>query len=280
MTSHDVVSRVRRCLPRKTKVGHLGTLDPDATGVLPVAVGSATKLIPHLPNLGESMKSYFAEIELGITTSTDDVSGEILDRADPSELATIGEAQVARELRAFQGIIQQIPPQVSAVRSDGERAYARARRGETVVLKARELKIARCELKTWSPGPRLLVELFIVCSSGTYIRSIARDLGAQLGVGGALSFLIRTHSGPFELADSKPLEALVNGGVEGLLLPCEFPFLSLPEAEVSDFKIKGDLVTGDLPPGDLLRTKGALLRPTQRAGEAKVEALLEALPRS
>lgn len=270
MTSHDIVYQVRRKLPRKTKVGHLGTLDPAATGVLPVAVGSATRLIPLIPDLGDRMKAYLAEIELGVRTSSDDLESEPLERCALGALSSWGEREFRRELERFEGPISQVPPQVSAIKKDGQRSYDRARRGESVELSARTVTVACCRFRGWDPV-RGRLRFFLVCSSGTYVRSIARDLGEGLGVGGALAFLVRTHSGPFELASAITLEQLADEGVSKHLWPESFPFQGLARAEVEVVE-KGREVRGAFESGyRYLAPQGLVLG--IGPGVARVEAV-------
>lgn len=193
MTSHAVVARVRRTLGTR-KVGHAGTLDPMATGVLVLGVERATRLLGHLM-LTE--KVYSATVRLGATTTTDDAEGEVTATADASHLT---EAQVREALAAFAGEIDQVPSTVSAIKVDGRRAYALARAGEEVALKARRVTIHEIEADGFrSDGAALDLDLRVRCSSGTYIRAIARDLGAALGVGGHLTALRRHSVGPFTL---------------------------------------------------------------------------------
>lgn len=271
MTSHDVVYRVRRLVPRKTKVGHLGTLDPAATGVLPVAVAGATRLISLLPDRGSCMKAYLAEIELGVSTDSDDLEGEVLRRHSPEKLSSLTESDWEAELALFRGEISQVPPQVSAIRKDGQRAYALARKGQTVELAARQVQVARCDFLSYRPGTGRL-RFFLVCSSGTYVRSMARDLGQKLGVGGALAFLVRTQSGPFALDDAVTLEALTNDGVEPHLLPCSYPFAELPTRDTT-VKEKGNSLLGDYQPGLRYLAKNGLLLGSHSPGVARVEAV-------
>lgn len=271
MTSHDVVARVRRQLPRKTKVGHLGTLDPAATGVLPVAVGSATKLIPLVPNLGDQMKAYLAEIELGVRTDSDDLEGEVWERHDTAPLADWGAQRWQAELDPFQGTLDQVPPQVSAIRKDGQRAYAMVRKGQTVELAARPIQVARCAFRDWDPRTARL-KFFLVCSSGTYVRSIARDLGDRLGLGGALAFLIRTQSGPFSLDSAVTLEEMYQHGVGPLLLPEALPFRALPRVETALLE-KGRKLRGDFSPGQRYLAPDGLLIGTDERGVARVESI-------
>ena len=200
MTSHDVVSRVRR-LAGTRKVGHAGTLDPMATGVLVLGVDRATRLLGHL-TLTE--KAYDATIRLGVTTTTDDAEGEVVSTHD---VDGVREDVVRTELARFVGEIEQVPTAVSAIKVDGKRAYARVRDGEQVELKARpvtihELVVHEVDL----PDVRISVR----CSSGTYIRAIARDLGAALGVGGHLTALRRTAVGSFDLSVARTLEQLTD----------------------------------------------------------------------
>jgi tRNA pseudouridine55 synthase len=198
MTSHDVVARVRR-LAGTRKVGHAGTLDPMATGVLVLGVDRATRLLGHLM-LTE--KSYDATIRLGVATTTDDAEGEVVatttvDGVDPEAVRT--------ELARFVGDIEQVPTAVSAIKVDGKRAYARVRDGEQVELKARPVTIHELVVHEVAlPDVRISVR----CSSGTYIRAIARDLGAALGVGGHLTALRRTAVGSFDLSVARTLEQL------------------------------------------------------------------------
>ncbi len=201
-TSHDCVAKLRRLLKTK-KIGHAGTLDPAATGVLPIAVGRATRLLQYLP----SDKAYRAVVQLGITTDTDDLDGTILTRTPATHLT---QAAVAEQLVHFQGEIQQIPPMYSAVHINGQRLYELARRGETttVDVPSRNVVVYRLDVVDWQSGDTPTITLDIVCGAGTYIRSIARDLGQRLGVGGALTSLLRTQSSGFTLETSLSLETL------------------------------------------------------------------------
>jgi tRNA pseudouridine55 synthase len=207
LTSHDVVGRVRR-LAGTRRVGHAGTLDPMATGVLVVGVEKATRLLGHLTT---HTKRYQATARLGATTSTDDREGEVLTTADPSALdpAVLDEAAVRAAFAAQVGELDQVPPALSAVKVDGRRAYARARAGEDVTLTARRVIIHALDVLDVRPGDgHVDVDLDVTCSAGTYIRAIARDAGAALGVGGHLTALRRTASGPYLVADAVELDAL------------------------------------------------------------------------
>lgn len=200
LTSHDCVARVRRLL-RTKKVGHGGTLDPAATGVLPIAVGRATRLLPYLA----AGKAYRAVIRFGLITATDDLEGAVLEQPGAAKLDI---AQVEACLPQFLGVIDQIPPSYSAVQVGGRRLYDLARQGAAVEAPLRQVEVKQLEIIGWQPGefPELTVD--IVCGPGTYIRSIARDLGAMLGVGATLAKLLRTHSSGFDLANSLSLETL------------------------------------------------------------------------
>jgi tRNA pseudouridine55 synthase len=197
-TSHDVVGRTRR-LARTRKVGHAGTLDPMATGVLLLGIGRATRLLGHL---ALTDKQYDATIRLGATTVTDDAEGEVVTTADASGVT---DADVTREVAALTGAIAQVPSAVSAVKVDGVRSYARVRSGEQVALAPRSVTVSRFEVLA-RRGDDLVVA--VTCSSGTYVRALARDLGAALGVGGHLTALRRTRVGPFDLAQARTLEQL------------------------------------------------------------------------
>ena len=196
LTSHNCVSRLRRCFGLK-RVGHGGTLDPAVTGVLPIALGPATRLLPYLP--GE--KTYRGSIQLGQTTSTDDLDGEPLTTRSWPKLTT---NQLDEALAAFRGAIAQQPPQVSAVHVDGMRAHERVRRGESMDLPPRPVTIHRLQLLDWNPATGRL-ELEVHCSAGTYIRSLARDLGTQLGCGGCLAGLRRIQALGFPIDQAVPL---------------------------------------------------------------------------
>ena len=203
LTSHDVVGRMRR-LARTRRVGHAGTLDPMATGVLVLGVDKATRLLHHLV-LAD--KAYTATIRLGQATTTDDAEGELLSEASA---AAVDESAVRTAVAALSGEIMQVPSSVSAIKVDGQRSYARVRAGEAVVLAARPVTVARFDLSALDrPEPDLLdLEVLVECSSGTYVRALARDLGAALGTGGHLTALRRTRVGPFTLDQARTLEDL------------------------------------------------------------------------
>ena len=196
ITSHDCVNVIRKIFKTK-RVGHGGTLDPSVTGVLPIAVGNATRLFQYLP----SEKTYIALIQLGKKTFTDDINGEIiLEKKWP----LLEESFINKILNDFRGVIQQKPPLISSIHYQGERAYKRARKGEKFDLPMREITIYKLKLCSWDQKSGCL-ELIIHCSAGTYIRAIARDLGEKLNCGGCLLGLRRIQAQGFEESRSIPL---------------------------------------------------------------------------
>ncbi|MCZ2859917.1 tRNA pseudouridine(55) synthase TruB [Blastococcus sp. VKM Ac-2987] len=232
MTSHDVVARARRALSVR-KVGHAGTLDPMATGLLVLGVGAATRLLGHV---GGHDKTYEATIRLGQATVTDDREGEVL---STTSAASLDDDAVRAALAAQTGPLQQVPSAVSAVKVDGRRSYDRVRAGETVELQPRSVTVHRLEVhRTSRPAPDLLdVDVTVDCTAGTYIRAIARDVGAALGVGGHLTALRRTVSGPFTVAEARVVEdaaaSLVAAGGPGFLGLTEAALLVFPARELT-----------------------------------------------
>jgi tRNA pseudouridine55 synthase len=201
-TSHDVVARVRR-LAGTRRVGHAGTLDPMATGVLVLGVGRATRLLPHL---GLAEKDYAATIRLGQSSSTDDAEGQIVAVAPA---AAVTDEAVRAAMRGLTGDLSQVPSAVSAIKVAGERAYRRVRAGEDVHLAARPVTVSRFDALAFRRHGELLdVDVDVTCSSGTYVRALARDLGTALNVGGHLVALRRTRVGPFELSAARTLDEL------------------------------------------------------------------------
>ena len=200
MTSHDVVSRVRREFGTR-KVGHAGTLDPMATGVLILGIERGTKFLAHMVT---ATKAYNATISLGASTTTDDFEGEIISQ---TSAAHITDAEILSAIANLTGDIMQKPAKVSAIKIDGKRAYQRVRDGEDVDIPARPVTVNRFEVLESRQSPRE-VDVVVECSSGTYIRSLARDLGEALGVGGHLTALRRTEVGPFSLDDASPLDSM------------------------------------------------------------------------
>ncbi len=198
MTSHDVVQKVRRTLSLK-QIGHGGTLDPLAEGVLPIAIGSACRLLRFLPH----DKVYLAGILFGQTTDTDDIEGQILSKPQASELKPPSPGQIEAGLKPFNGTIMQRPPLYSAIHQQGKRLYELAREGKNPEIAEREVVINSIEVIEYTYP---LLQLRITCGGGTYIRSIARDLGEALGCGGCLQSLVREKSGPFEITKAVKLD--------------------------------------------------------------------------
>ncbi|PRY45616.1 tRNA pseudouridine synthase B [Geodermatophilus tzadiensis] len=233
MTSHDVVARARRVLSVR-RVGHAGTLDPMATGLLVLGVGAATRLLGHL---GGSDKVYEATVRLGRTTVTDDREGEVL---TTTSAAHLDDDAVRAALAGQTGPLQQVPSAVSAVKVDGRRSYERVRAGEEVVLEPRSVTVHRIDVHAITrPTPDLVdVDVTVACTAGTYVRAIARDAGAALGVGGHLTALRRTASGPFTTARAAPVEeaaaALAAGGGPGVLSLPEAATALYPERRLTD----------------------------------------------
>jgi tRNA pseudouridine55 synthase len=230
LTSHDLVARVRRILGTR-RVGHAGTLDPLAEGVLPIALGRATRLIDRLSSAD---KEYEAWAVLGLRTSTDDAEGEPLAQNDVPDFST-QELQTA--LGTFAGQIEQVPPAYSAIKVAGRRSYDLARSGASVALSARTVTIESIELRSWE---RPVLHFRVCCSKGTYIRSLARDLGERLGVGASLGRLIRLRVGPFDLGQAVDLEELAERRSvlvlppDALLRDC--PSLVIDDAEVDHLR--------------------------------------------
>jgi tRNA pseudouridine55 synthase len=218
ISSHDVVSRVRRILGTR-KVGHTGTLDPFATGVLPVAVNDATKVIPFLD---EGVKCYQALLRLGVVTDTLDMTGRILAEGDYS---SVSRERFLELLTRFCGVISQVPPMFSAIKRDGQPLYKLARQGIEVERRPRQVEIHSLELLSFEPP---LACLRVSCSRGTYVRSLADDLGAELGCGASLQELRRIASGPFQLSNAITLAALEEAREGGTLdALCLDPFAAL-----------------------------------------------------
>jgi len=218
-TSYDCIRALKRVYLRENstppKMGHLGTLDPLAEGVLPVAIGPAGKLIRFFT----AEKVYRATIRLGLATATDDSQGAVLAEADTS---LVDETSIRAALANFGGEIEQVPPRFSAVSTGGVKAYKRARAGADFALKPKRVRISRIELLDWTP-PELEVRLTV--GPGTYIRAFARDLGAKLGVGGCIAALVRESDGPFLAADALTVAEIERTGVNGIagaLYPPDF----------------------------------------------------------
>jgi tRNA pseudouridine55 synthase len=219
-TSHDVVGRIRRLVGVR-RVGHAGTLDPLASGVLLVCVGPTTRLVEYLVGLD---KVYETTIRLGQTTTTYDAEGEVTAERPVPKTA----AEIEAALAGFRGTIRQRVPSYSAVKQDGQPLYKRAHRGETPELPEREVTIHALEMLAYEPP---LLTLRVACSSGTYIRSLAHDLGGALGCGGHVAALRRTAVGRFTLAEAAPLDTLTPDNIAARLLPPEATVAHLPRAD-------------------------------------------------
>ncbi len=222
MTSHDVVAKIRKLLKQK-RVGHAGTLDPAASGVLPICIGQGTRVAEYL---SESGKAYRAEIRFGVVTDTYDAEGAILRTMDASTLTL---ERIEEVLPQFLGTQMQLPPLYSAIKIQGQPAYKRMRAGEEITLEARPVEIYRLQIVAWEAS---VLTLDVECSKGTYIRSLAYDLGECVGYGAHLTGLVRTRSGPFTLAESISLAQLAlaveQGTVAERVFPADFALQQYP----------------------------------------------------
>lgn len=232
MTSHDVVAIARRALGTK-KVGHAGTLDPMATGVLVLGFGIGTRLLQYITD-GE--KAYDATIVLGASTVTDDADGEVIQVCSPEKLSEITDEMISNSLSRMRGVISQRPSSVSAVKVGGKRAYARVRDGEDVELPPREVTISHLEVTdTRRSHGKIEVDISVVCGAGTFIRAIARDCGDDLGVGGHLVALRRILVSPFSLTRANSVEQLKRGEINALSVEevamMRFPIRNVTEEE-------------------------------------------------
>lgn len=272
-TSHDVVAKARRALGTR-KVGHAGTLDPMATGLLVLGAGPATRLLTHLVGLD---KTYTTTIRLGVSTVTDDREGEVTATADPEAVAAVlaDPSLIAAGVATLTGDIEQSPSAVSAIKVDGRRAYDRVRAGEEVVLKKRPVTIHSFEIgepRLADNGRAIDIDAIVRCSTGTYIRALARDLGAYVGLGGHLTALRRTAVGPFDVADATSHEQLVGtdetpGDPGTLLSPAQVARLILPELRLSESEAV-----------DLAHGKRVAVDPDRMPPQPLVAAVLPVLP--
>ncbi len=245
MTSHDVVDAIRRAAGQR-KVGHAGTLDPMATGVLLVCLGQATRVAEYLM---AGRKHYRATIVLGTSTDTYDVEGEIIASSGPTDFSR---AEIEAALACFVGCIEQVPPMYSAIKRDGRPLYELARQGQTVEREPRRVEIDQIKLLDWTP-PSFIVE--VICSPGTYIRSLAHDLGQHLGSGAYLATLVRMASGQFTLEEAVSLdrleEAFQHGQEDRYLLPLDEALLDWPAmivgADDAQRVVLGQAIEGDPP---------------------------------
>lgn len=255
ITSYDVIRVLKKFLPRKVKIGHTGTLDPMATGVLPIAIGQATRIIPYIEN---DIKTYRAAMTLGGTSTTQDAWGEI----------AWGNASIAPErlnevIFSFLGDIEQIPPMYSAVHHQGKRLYHLAREGIEVERKPRQahiysIKILNVERQHDYP----VVELEVTCSRGTYIRTLCHDIGKALGSGAFLSALTRTQAGAFSISDAVNMEKIIekHGDLSYFLYQLDYPLVDMPAIKLESMSFTKKMLNGQaipiessLPPGTKVR---------------------------
>jgi len=242
ITSHDAVARTRKLIGTR-KVGHAGTLDPMATGLLVLGVNSSTRLLTWIVGLD---KEYTATIRLGAASSTDDADGELTSRASPAALAAVSESAILTAAAALTGDIEQRPSTVSAIKVAGERSYTLAREGRAAPLAARPVTVAAFEVLqvrhiTDSDGAWIDLQVRVECSTGTYIRALARDVGESLGVGGHLTALRRTRIGPFSLDSAHPLGDSLAGALlaDALIAPADvarqlFPTVTVDAQQATD----------------------------------------------
>ncbi|MHB7914935.1 tRNA pseudouridine(55) synthase TruB [Staphylococcus haemolyticus] len=245
LTSHDVVFKLRKIL-KTQKIGHTGTLDPEVSGVLPVCIGTATRVSDYVMDMG---KSYNATITLGESTTTEDQTGEVIDKVDVQENA-ININEVDAVLKQFEGIIEQVPPMYSSVKVNGKKLYEYARKGETVERPVRKVNIdsiARTSKLQFEDG-KCHFNIEVKCGKGTYIRTLATDIGKQLGYPAHMSLLTRINSGGFDIKDSITLDQISQlheqDTLQSHLFPLEYGLKSLPKIYVSDENIKTRILNG------------------------------------
>lgn len=247
LTSHDVVARLRK-ITKVRQIGHTGTLDPFATGVLPICIGKATRLIEYL----DDDKEYLATVQFGKNTATYDLEGEITATFDKK----VTEEDVKNALKDFEGEISQIPPIYSAIKVNGKKLYDYARQGQDIEIKPRKVTISKIELKEFDKTSQS-AKITVACSKGTYIRSIAYDLGAKLGCGGYLTALERTQAGKFQVNTAIKLEDLteVSQIVENLINPLDMlniPIHNLSENERARVSHGMSICNSDFPDSDIV----------------------------
>ncbi len=230
LTSHRAVAHVKRAFPRRTKIGHAGTLDPDVPGVLVICVGRATKLAQFLM---DADKAYRVEITFGLATDTEDWTGRPVDEKPADGLT---ESELQRALSNFIGTIEQVPPMYSAVRVGGRRLYELAREGMEVPRQSRWAVIKSIELLSFWPGPRARALLDVTCGKGTYMRTLCKDIGEHLGLPAHMSYLIRKRVGVLDIHDARTLEEVEEGGDSVLIEPAEalshLPAVRIPQERI------------------------------------------------
>ena len=242
-TSHDVVAKLRGLL-KERRIGHAGTLDPMATGLLTVFVGRATRAVEFAESHD---KEYLAGLRLGVTTDTQDITGSILESSDK----TVSEAELGAALCAFRGVIRQVPPMYSAIKINGQKLYELARRGKTVERREREVSIQTLELEGVDAQGDWILR--IRCSKGTYVRTLCEDIGKSLGCGGCMSALRRTRVGGFSVDQAHTLDEIQacaqRGEVEKLLLPVENIFAEYPKWQANDAQTRRIRCGNPVPAG-------------------------------
>ena len=274
MTSHDVVSKVRK-LAGTRKVGHAGTLDPMATGLLVLGIESATKLLTFIVGAD---KTYEATIRLGASTITDDREGEIINEATATQISQVGDEQIVAELSKLRGVIQQVPSAVSAIKVNGEKAYDRVRAGEVFELKSREVTISKLDLVGNLRRSENFIDLDVIvdCSSGTYIRAIARDVGKALGIGGHLTELRRTRIGSFDVENAMTLESFE--GSLPILKSVDAARSILPALEIDEeqslFIRQGKKISGEITDNTALIFANTLVAIAEPAGPASIKSVV------
>ena len=246
-TSHDVVAKLRGAT-RQRRIGHAGTLDPDATGVLLVGLGRVTRLMRFLQ---ETTKEYRGVVSFGVATDTLDAAGVELAR---QEMPDLDAATIEAALPRFRGDIEQVPPMVSALKVDGKRLHELAREGKVVDREPRSVRIDRFDLEAFVPGPLPQATVTVACSSGTYIRSLAADLGVALGGHAHLASLVRLRVGPFTLDDATPLDVLVENPVPHVLTPASA--LRAMESVTVDDDLKAAIANGKVFDASMLTVVG------------------------
>jgi tRNA pseudouridine55 synthase len=273
ITSHDVVSQVRKLLGTR-KVGHAGTLDPMATGLLVLGIESGTKLLTFI--VGKN-KTYEATIRLGSSTVTDDREGAVLKAATHEQIEVVSKDAIRSGIAKLTGAIQQRPSAVSAIKVDGERAYARVRAGEEVDLPSRDVTVFRFDLVGEIRFTNDFIELDVVveCSSGTYIRALARDLGAALRIGGHLTALRRTRVGEFEVERSFDFQedSLLNVIPIAEAAQTSLPSLNIASQDVTDL-IHGKRISGNVDGPTAVLCKGELVAIVESAGPSSLRSLV------
>ena len=273
ITSHDVVSQVRKLLGTR-KVGHAGTLDPMATGLLVLGIESGTKLLTFI--VGKD-KTYEATIRLGSSTVTDDREGDVLSQASRDQIKAITSEVILSGIEKLSGVIQQKPSSVSAIKVDGERAYAKVRAGEEVDLPSREVTVSRFDVVNEIRFTENHIDLDVVvdCSSGTYIRALARDLGTDLGVGGHLTYLRRTRVGEFEVVNAFDFTegAQLNAIPIAEAAQGSLPSLEISRQDVIDLR-HGKRIVGDVAQPTAALCEGELIAVLESAGSGFLKSLV------